>query len=175
MRIHKVDPDPDFCDVTQKMIDRAMALHRKMGLSVTPKAHGMEHHAVPQMRRVQGGIGKLMENWVEHYHQVGYRYDVSFCRAGSLQNQAGIRSRMESRACHPHVRMAKKLVDERYKNSRRKRKSSLIKKNTEKNGLLRKVRPHLLAKPKIFLTSYIITQVKTSYALATDQNWELGG
>ena len=28
----------------------------------------------------------------------------------------------------------------------------------DKNGLLRKVRPHLLAKPKIFLTSYIMAQ-----------------
>ena len=98
LRIHKVDPDPDWCDKTQEIIDRAMALHRRMGLSVTPKAHGMEHHVVPQMRRIPGGIGKLMENWVEQYHQDGYRYDVSYCRAGLLWNRRRSEAEWRSRA-----------------------------------------------------------------------------
>ena len=32
-----------------------------------------------------GGIARLIEYWAEQYHQVGHRYDLSYCRAGSLE------------------------------------------------------------------------------------------
>ena len=38
---------------------------------------------------------------------------------------------MEKQGRHPRVRMAKKLVQDRYKNRRARRKSSLIRKNAE--------------------------------------------
>ena len=44
-------------------------------MSITPKAHGMEDHVVNQMRRIRGGIMRMIEHWVERYHQIGYKYD----------------------------------------------------------------------------------------------------
>ena len=87
-----------FCTETQGEIAVAMALHHQMGLSVTSKAHGMENHVVGQMRSIPGGIGKSMENWVEQYHQTGYRFDMSYCRAGKLENQALIKNGEEGEA-----------------------------------------------------------------------------
>jgi len=31
----------------------------------------MESHVVRQMRTTPGGIGMLMEHWIEQYHQIG--------------------------------------------------------------------------------------------------------
>ncbi|KAL7528525.1 hypothetical protein ACHAXR_003576, partial [Thalassiosira sp. AJA248-18] len=125
--IHKIDPSSDHCDKTQEMIDKAMAQLRSMDFSITPKMHGMEKHVVDQMRSIPGGISKLIEHWVEQYHQVGHRYDLSYCRAGTLENQAAIRSRLEKRARHPRVKMNKKLLEKKYKNIRRKRTAALEK------------------------------------------------
>ena len=53
-----------------------MAQHRKLNFSVTPKTHGMETHVVAQMRQFAGGLAKLIEHWVEHYHKIGHGYDM---------------------------------------------------------------------------------------------------
>ena len=50
-----------------------------------------------QMRTIPGGIGMLMEHWIEHYHQTGYRFDLAYCRVGSLVGQAAIQSSVEKR------------------------------------------------------------------------------
>ena len=112
---HEIDPTPEHCNKTQKSIDLAMAHLRKLGMSIIPKLHGMEAHLVRQMRDVKGGICKLVEHWVEHYHQVGYRYDISYCRLGSLEKQASVRSSAEARGRHVQVRACKKRLEEQKK------------------------------------------------------------
>ncbi len=49
----------------------AVDVMRYMGLSITPKVHGIEDHIVMQMKANRGRIGKLIENWIEQYHQTG--------------------------------------------------------------------------------------------------------
>jgi hypothetical protein len=88
--IHSPNPTVEHCTETQEQIDKAMAHTRTMGFSVTPKMHGMESHVVRQMRTIPGGIGMLMEHWIEHYHQTGYQFDLAYCRVGSLVGQAAI-------------------------------------------------------------------------------------
>ena len=119
--IHEVDPTDDHCDKTQVMIDKAMKQLRLMNFSITPKMHGMEKHVVSQMRKIRGGIAKLIEHWVEQYHQVGHRYDLSYCRAGTLKKQAAIRSSIEKRARHPKVKLNKKRLVEKYQGHRKKK------------------------------------------------------
>ena len=68
--IHSPNSTVEHCTVTQTRIDNAMAHIRGMGFSVTPKMHGMESHVVRQMRTTPGGIGMLMEHWIEQYHQI---------------------------------------------------------------------------------------------------------
>lgn len=109
---HEIDPTQEHCDETQKCIILAMGHLRKLGMSIIPKLHGMEAHLVSQMRHVKGGICKLVEHWVEHYHQVGHRYDISYCRLGSLERQASVRSSAEARGRHVEVRACKKRRDE---------------------------------------------------------------
>lgn len=50
---------------------------RKLGLSIIPKLHGMEEHAVKQMRKMHGGIIPLMEHWIKHFHQTGSNFDMT--------------------------------------------------------------------------------------------------
>jgi len=70
--IHVNDYEKDHCRKTQDKIDKAMAHMRGMGIRITPEMHGMEMHVVNQMRDIPGGIGRMMEQWIEQYHQTGY-------------------------------------------------------------------------------------------------------
>lgn len=54
--INKRDPTDAFCNETQKQIDLAIDQMLLMGMSLTPKAHGMLCHIVDQMRMIQGGV-----------------------------------------------------------------------------------------------------------------------
>ena len=127
--IHVDDPTPEHCDETQLRIDKAMAQCRKMGMSITPKLRGMERHVVNQMRTIPGGIGKHMEHWIEQYHQIGYRFDVAYCRVGSMKGQAAIRSSNEKRGRNPLVQMNKQKLEEAF--TRRKLKKSKLDKENE--------------------------------------------
>jgi hypothetical protein len=135
--IHVIDPSDEHCNNTQKRIDLAMAQIRAMGFSITPKMHGMEKHVVNQMRTIAGGIGRLMEHWIEQYHQIGHRFDMSYCRVGSLKGQAEIRSRAEKRGSNPRVQMKMKLLNDKYTQKKRKR-SALA--NDEKQLQLKRER-----------------------------------
>lgn len=108
--VHEPNHDEAHCVVTQARIDAAMAHMRDMGCSITPKMHGMEKHVVNQMRAARGGIGRLVEHWIEHYHQVGYRYDVAYDRVGSSVKAAEIRARSEKRSRHHQVQLNKNLL-----------------------------------------------------------------
>ncbi|EJK48031.1 hypothetical protein THAOC_33210 [Thalassiosira oceanica] len=122
--IHEDYHSEDRCDEIQSMIDSAMKHLRKLNLSIIPKLHGMEAHLVKQLKLVGWGFGLMVEHWVEHYHQVGYRYDISYCRLGSLEKQAGVRSRLEKRGRHPKVRMNRKRLGGLEKERQHKNKKS---------------------------------------------------
>ncbi len=120
-KLRTVDPTSEDCDSAQKLIDTAVAQLRKMGISITPKVHGTQYHAVHQMRTIPGGIAKLGEDWIEKYHQDGFRYDFCFSRVGDLEKQAVIRARCEQRARNPKVVMRRELVTKRFKGKRKKK------------------------------------------------------
>lgn len=122
--IHSSDTSQEHCDNTQEIINKAMCQLRLMGISITPKMHGMECHVVNQMRTIPGGIGRLMEHWIEQYHQIGFRFDMSYCRAGTLKGQADIRSSAEKRGRNPRVQMCKRMLQDRYEGKRKKRVSA---------------------------------------------------
>ena len=117
--VHEDDPSKKHCDETQERIDLAMAKHRELGFSVTPKTHGMESHVVDQMRRVKGGIKKMIEHWVKHYHQIGHRYDMKWRNQKNEKKKAETRARREYTASHPEVLKRLKMIQEK----KRKRKT----------------------------------------------------
>jgi hypothetical protein len=142
--IHSSNPTVQHCIDTQERIDKAMIQIRYMGYSVTPKMHGMETHIVTQMRSIAGGIGKLMEHWIEQYHQTGFRFDLAYCRVGSLIGQAAIRSSCEKRSRNPRVQLNKQLLEKAFV-GRRKKKRAAIKSEEEKMRIKLERREHALA------------------------------
>ena len=62
-----------------------------------------------------------MEHWIEQYHQIGHRFDLTYCRVGTLESQAAIHSRVEKQGMHPRVQMNKKALQERFVGRKQKR------------------------------------------------------
>ena len=65
--------------------------------------HWRKCNPLRQILFIDGGIARLIEHCVEQYHQVVRRYDLSYCRARSLERQAEVRSKLERRGRHPHL------------------------------------------------------------------------
>eukprot|EP00984_Skeletonema_dohrnii_P027892 scaffold17602_cov77-Skeletonema_dohrnii-CCMP3373.AAC.2 len=116
--VHVDNPDQAACDKAQLYIDLAMFKHRQLKFRVTPKTHGMEKHVVSQMLRMKI-LSKLIEHWVEHYHQIGSRYDLKWINQSNELKRAVIRARREFTASHPEVLKRKEIIME----SLRKRKT----------------------------------------------------
>jgi hypothetical protein len=95
--IHAKDPNNDHYSHTQNQIDKAMTHTQRMDISITPKMHNMEMHVINQMQNIPGGIGRMMEHWIEQYHQIGYQFDVAICQVGSMKLAADVVARMERR------------------------------------------------------------------------------
>ena len=119
--IHVNDYDNDHCQSTQDRINKAMAHTRGMGISITPKMHGMEMHVVNQMRDIPGGIGRMMEHWIEQYHQTGYRFDVAYSRIGSTERAANVRARLERMTSNHEVKMNRQHLEVKYVGSRKRK------------------------------------------------------
>ena len=113
--VHKQDPTEVDCKTAQVCIDKAMELHRKLNFNVTPKTHGMEKHVVDQMRKFAGGLAKLIEHWVEHYHQIGHRYDMKWINQPGEHKKAIIRSNREFTFSHPEVVKRSELISTNIK------------------------------------------------------------
>lgn len=130
-RIHQSNPTEDFCIKLQA--DIAMAQWRALGLSVTPKLHGLECHVVPQMRSF-GGMKELLEYWVEQEHQIGNRKDIdwmsqSFASQATLvrdmkclhgTNQRLVQNKLSGKSSLTSVKGFKKRRQSRRMRSKRK-------------------------------------------------------
>ncbi len=73
----------------------------------------MEMHVITQMQTIPGGIGKLMEHWIEQYHQTRHRFDLAYCCVGTLSGQAAIHSSVKKRGRNPRVQMNKQFLQEK--------------------------------------------------------------
>ena len=67
----------------RKHAKKAMESWRKLGLSVTMKAHLLEDHVIAMMARLNG-IGDFMEDFIEQTHQFG---DADERRSNGLRNR----------------------------------------------------------------------------------------
>ena len=128
--VHLPDPAVQDCNDAQEKINRAMKQMRSMEMSITPKAHGMEDHVVNQMRKIPGGIVRMIEHWVERYHQVGFKYDDKWRRLRGEKRKAEIRSTREHIAANVHVVKRLKALIENC--SRGKRSATLLREETRK-------------------------------------------
>lgn len=76
---------------------------KDMGLSITPKAHVMHHHAVDQMRQLQGGVADKIEDWVELHHQIDHRRDERFKRMSDDEQRLGAHAKEDHIATDQEV------------------------------------------------------------------------
>ena len=71
--LRQILPSDSDLQTLEKTIDMANALWKKLGISCTPKAHGLfDGHALEQHKRLRG-IGDKGEDFVEKGHQLGLR------------------------------------------------------------------------------------------------------
>ena len=84
-------------------IRQAMAATRSLELSITLKMHGTEDHPYKQMRDIPGGIGRLMEYWIEKFHQDESAMDHIHRHTRGARELAEARVRKETSWNNPEV------------------------------------------------------------------------
>ena len=123
------EPTEEDCKKAEQIIRIGMKLIRGFDLSITPKIHGIEAHVVAQMRAIPGGISRLMEYWMEHYHQTGSNLDNKHRHTKNMESLAKARLTIESRETNPQVQREIQRVENQHKTG--KRKSTLAKEDAE--------------------------------------------
>jgi hypothetical protein len=81
---------------------------------------GMEMHMVNQMQNIPGGIGRMMEHWIKQYHQIGYQFDVAYCRVA-----ANARARSERRTSNHQVKMHRQHLEAKHVGSKKSKATNL--------------------------------------------------
>ena len=125
----KADMNDEYCDETQQLINVAMDQMRKLNFSITPKLHVVETHIVYQMRTVPG-FAYMLEQWIEHYHQIGHRMDVQW-KGQQYEHQARLRANKETalQACESKEAAAK--FGKYYGVKKRKRNEAVVMKENK--------------------------------------------
>ena len=119
--VSKLDPAEEDCRKAKAMIDVAVALSQEFKLSITLEQHDMEKHIITQMRSIQGGIGMLVEHWVEKYHQVGFKYDYTFCLIHSQEQVAKVQWVREIVGSDPRLMHRKLKLKAIFKRQKKKK------------------------------------------------------
>ena len=81
-RLRILDPTTEEIDSAEKAIQMLKTMWRKLQLSITPKCHILFDHTIDQVR-THNGIADLVEDYVEHAHQVGKKLDHLVARLSS--------------------------------------------------------------------------------------------
>ena len=68
--------------------DKAMEKWWGLDLSVMVKLHLLERHAISHMCKFPGGLGPLVEDWVERYHQIVFRLEEQNKRTSTLEGKS---------------------------------------------------------------------------------------
>jgi hypothetical protein len=96
----KIDPTDEDAETYQRFALAALQGSLILQCSITPKVHAMLRHVKWQMKKLPGGLGDKMEDWVERLHQWGIRMRRRFC---TVQDPAHAREKATSRNMHPNV------------------------------------------------------------------------
>ena len=120
------DASDDDCNKAAQYISKAMTLWRKLGFSVTPKAHILEDHAVKQMRRL-GGLGDYLEDFIELSHQSGKRREWQTKGLTNFEQRHA--SQMQTERRRTDTAVEERVTD--VNKPKRKRQAAAVAKETE--------------------------------------------
>jgi hypothetical protein len=93
LRIDHKDLTPALIAKARECATKALVVWRTLKLSVTPKCHGLEHHAADQLEFLQSLADFCEDWWVEQLHQLGLKNNR---RTKGVRNRA----RPEMRTVH---------------------------------------------------------------------------
>jgi len=94
------EPGDEDYDILQKALQNLDYLWKNAGLSYTPKLHSVLVHTMEQMRECQG-IGDMLEDDVEHIHQLAAKIEGCTSRMKDKFWQAFVHSKIEAiQNCH---------------------------------------------------------------------------
>ena len=88
----------------------AIKLHRKFGLSITPKVHIIEDHAVRQAEKMDISFFYLIEEFVEQNHQTGHKEEERLKRIKNADKRAKAKAERIWIELNPDVQKCIQLV-----------------------------------------------------------------
>jgi hypothetical protein len=112
-----------------KALSNLEYLWKIAGMSHTPKIHGILVHALEQMKRLKG-IGDLLEDDIEHMHQISARIESRTIRMKNKSQQAFVYSQIE------HVQNSQE-IKLKMESSHHDSKRNFKRKDTESNSSLK--------------------------------------
>jgi hypothetical protein len=95
IRLKNQVPEEDDYTTLEKALNNLDYLWKIAGLSYTPKVHSVLVHALDQMKEFQG-IGDMLEDDVEHIHQIAARIESRTSRMKNKAQQAFVHSKIEA-------------------------------------------------------------------------------
>jgi hypothetical protein len=109
--------------------DRSLAIMRYLSMSVTPKDHCIEDHAV-QLMVLHEGIGDLGEDQGEQNHQLESKEDLRLGCVRSFQRREAFKSKQDGKKHDPGVK--EKITKMHDKNAKRKNAEETAARHAEK-------------------------------------------
>jgi len=95
IRMKYQEPQDEDYDILQKALQNLDYLWKSAGLSYTPKIHSVLVHAMEQMRACEG-VGDMLEDDVEHNHQLAAKIEAQITRMKDKSRQAFVQSKIEA-------------------------------------------------------------------------------
>jgi len=95
IRLKHKEPTQQDYDVLERSLHNLDYLWKVAILSYTPKIHSILAHALEQMKRLEG-IGDMLEDDVEHIHQMAARIETRTSRMNNKALQPFIHSKVEA-------------------------------------------------------------------------------
>jgi hypothetical protein len=95
IRLKYNEPQPEDYSILDRALDNLDYLWKIANLSYTPKIHSILAHAMEQMKRCQG-IGDMLEDDVEHMHQLAARIETRTSRMTNKALEPFIHSKIEA-------------------------------------------------------------------------------
>lgn len=95
IRLKHKEPTQQDYDVLERSLHNLDYLWKVANLSYTPKIHSILAHALEQMKRLEG-IGDMLEDDVEHIHQMAARIETRTSRMNNKALQPFIHSKVEA-------------------------------------------------------------------------------
>ena len=105
MRIKNGLPTQEDFAILQRALKNLDYAWTQAGLSYTPKIHGILCHAFQQMQRLNG-FRDLLEDDLEHLHQISRTVSDSTCRIKSKVQQAVTHSKLEAKFNNKDIKSA---------------------------------------------------------------------